>query len=274
MFKKLFTKKRSRIFNLYRVFRALFISQYALMVEYRAEIALWAISGTLPLIMLSLWSNSQAIYSFGYNPINLAHYFISAFVVRQFTAVWVMVSLEEDNLEGKISPYLLQPVPPIFRYLFSHISEQFSRLPLVLLMIFLLFLFKPNYFWLPNIGSLIISIGTIFIAFLLRFLIHWIFAMICFFTDKASSLERLLLIPYLFLSGMIAPLEAYPEQIKQFALLTPFPYILYLPSKMLSSQSFNQTINIEVLFIWIVVLSIVSVFTWRIGVKHYSAMGA
>ena len=44
----------------WRVARALLGSQYALMLEYRAEIALWALSGVLPLIMLGVWSGSGA----------------------------------------------------------------------------------------------------------------------------------------------------------------------------------------------------------------------
>ena len=46
-----------RIFGLNRrIIRVLLGSQYAHMLEYRAEIALWALSGVLPFIMLSVWS--------------------------------------------------------------------------------------------------------------------------------------------------------------------------------------------------------------------------
>ena len=50
-----------RIFGLNRrIIWALLGSQYAHMLEYRAEIALWALSGVLPFIMLSVWSGSDA----------------------------------------------------------------------------------------------------------------------------------------------------------------------------------------------------------------------
>ena len=50
-----------RIFGLNRrIIRVLLGSQYAHMLEYRAEIALWALSGVLPFIMLSVWSGSDA----------------------------------------------------------------------------------------------------------------------------------------------------------------------------------------------------------------------
>jgi ABC-2 type transport system permease protein len=44
----------------WRVARALFASQYALMLEYRAEIVLWALAGMVPFIMLAIWIESPA----------------------------------------------------------------------------------------------------------------------------------------------------------------------------------------------------------------------
>ena len=42
-----------------RIARVLLSTQYALMLEYRAEIALWSLSGVVPLLMLGLWSQSE-----------------------------------------------------------------------------------------------------------------------------------------------------------------------------------------------------------------------
>ena len=44
----------SRFHRACRLARVLLSSQYALMLEFRAEIVLWALSGVLPLIMLGL----------------------------------------------------------------------------------------------------------------------------------------------------------------------------------------------------------------------------
>ena len=111
-----------------------------------------------------------------------------------------MVSFEEDNLEGRLSPFLLQPISPFWRYYFSHIAEQITRIPIVILMLILFFLFSPSIFWLPRFSNVVLGLVAIFSAFTLRFLLHWIFAMLCFWNDRASAIERLILIPYLFLS--------------------------------------------------------------------------
>ena len=87
------------------------------LIANRVEIALRAVSGLLPLIMLAIWRESS---NFGeFNNISLTHYFISAFIVRQFTAVWVMVTFEEDYIQGKLSPFLLQPISPFWRYILN-----------------------------------------------------------------------------------------------------------------------------------------------------------
>ena len=117
------------------VARALLVSQYALMLEYRAEIVLWALSGVLPLIMLGVWSGSGAGAGAGLSPQQISRYFLSAFLVRQFTVVWLIHVFEEDALQGRLSPFLLQPLAPLWRYLAAHFSEQASRVPIVAVML-------------------------------------------------------------------------------------------------------------------------------------------
>ncbi|WP_320674539.1 multidrug ABC transporter permease [Prochlorococcus sp. MIT 1341] len=244
------------------------------MVEYRAEIVLWAVSGILPLIMLSIWSGSQALVIAGITTEEITRYFISAFVVRQFTAVWVMVTFEEDYVEGKLSPYLLQPLTPFWRYLSSHLAEQITRIPIVIIMLIFVFSLLPKAFFIPNLSDLALGILIIFIAFLVRFLLHWTFAMLCFWNERSAAFERVLLIPYIFLSGMVAPLDTFPEQIKSIVMLTPFPYFLYFPARILSGSNIDVFNVFLTLIVWGFILFLCSLIAWRRGIKHYSAMGA
>ncbi len=255
------------------VYKVLLFTQYALMLEYRAEIALWVISGLLPLIMLSIWSQSYIITSIGWNNRMLVQYFLSAFIVRQFTAVWVMITFEQDNLEGKLSPFLLQPLTPFWRYFSSHIAEQMTRIPFVIFILFVFYLINPGLHLDFGIYSIVLGLISIFFAFLLRFLIHWIFAMVCFWSDRASAIERLLLIPYTFLSGLVAPLDIYPTAIRKFAYHTPYPYLVDFPSKVISGQNINISSGFTSISIWLFSLIVISIMAWKIGVKHYSGMG-
>ena len=257
-----------------RVARALLGSQYALMLEYRAEIALWALSGLLPLLMLALWSQTPAGSVPGFGPQQLERYFLAVFVVRQFTIVWVVYSFEEDLLEGRLSPYLLQPLAPAWRYVAAHIAEQATRLPFVAAILLALALVRPSLLWLPSAGSLVLVVLTTLLAFGLRFLLHHAIACLCFWSERAAALDRLLLIPYLFLSGMVAPLEAFPEPLRQVALATPFPWTLALPAELLAGRRPPLGHGLAVMAAWALGLWLLNRVLWRAGLRRYTAMGA
>ena len=181
-------------------FSTLFKTQYANMLEYRAEIALWAISGVIPFFMLNIWTNNGLNESINISNVMLSRYFLSAFFVRQFSVVWVVFTFEEDALLGRVSPYIIQPLHPFLRYFAQHIAEQITRFPFALFIAIFFFIFNPQSLWMPSFLTIIISLVSIFFSFLIQFLMQSIIASFCFWTEKASSIEKLLFIPTLFLS--------------------------------------------------------------------------
>ena len=128
---------KRKIFTLLKV-------QYSNMLEYRVEIALWAISGIIPFFMLNIWTNNNLNESINISDVMLSRYFLCAFFVRQFSVVWVVFSFEEDSLMGKVSPYLIQPLNPFFRYFAQHLAEQITRFPFALIIAFFFFIFNPE----------------------------------------------------------------------------------------------------------------------------------
>ena len=122
------------------------------MLEYRVEIALWAISGIIPFFMLNIWTNNNLNEAINFSNESLSRYFLSAFFVRQFSVVWVVFTFEEDALLGKVSPYLIQPLNPFFRYFAQHIAEQVTRLPFAIIIAFIFFLVNPESLWIPSMS--------------------------------------------------------------------------------------------------------------------------
>lgn len=257
-----------------RIARALLSSQYATMLEYRAEIALWALSGVLPLIMLGVWQGSGSASAAGLSPRALSHYFVAAFVVRQFTVVWLIHVFEEDVVQGKLSPQLLQPLHPLWRYAAAHGAEQATRVPFVALMLVAVALVDRSLLWLPSLPQLLLGLLAILAAFVLRFLLQTIVTMLCFWSERAAALDRLLLIPYLFLSGLVAPLQTYPAAIRQLAEWTPFPLMVAFPAQLLAGEPVDLTAGFGAMTLWCAVLLPISLLLWRAGVRRYSAMGA
>ena len=183
---------------------------YAHMLEYRAELFLWALSSSLPIILMGVWMEAATGGNFELEPIDFARYFIAVFLVRQFTVVWVIWEFEKEVLEGKLSFALLQPIDPVWRHVAMHLSERFARLPIIPFLVGFFFLLYPEAIWLPSIPNVLLFILATAIAFILRFLLQYTLAMFAFWTERAAALEQISFLFYLFLSGYIAPLEVFP----------------------------------------------------------------
>lgn len=270
-----------------RLARTLWVVQFAYMAEYRAEIALWALSGVLPFIMLGVWSAAGAGdaaggggLQLGLSAAELGRYFLCAFVARQFSVVWVVWQFEEDAIEGRLSPYLLQPLHPLWRYVAAHLAEQATRLPFVLLIASLFFLLQPQAFAWPGAARVLLGVLAVGLAFAIHFLLQSLIATLCFWSERASALERLLYVPYVFLSGLVAPLQAFPPELQRFSLFTPFPYLIGFPAQLLAGLPmgpegpFGLASGFAAMVLWLLLLLPALALLWRAGVRRYSAMGA
>lgn len=247
---------------------------YAYMVEYRAELILWVLSGSLPLILMGVWIEAAQGGQFGLKPVDFARYFISAFIARQLTVVWVVWEFEREVVEGRLSPRLLQPIDPVWHHVASHLSERLARLPFTLLLIALFFVLYPQAFWVPSLSQLLLFVLAIALAFVLRFLIQYTFALFAFWTERASAVEQFWMLFFLFLSGLIAPLDVFPPLVRQLALWTPFPYLVYFPAALLVGLPVNTGQGLLLILGWAALFFGLNRWLWRRGLKQYSGMGA
>jgi ABC-2 type transport system permease protein len=260
--------------QLIRVFTSLLTTYYAYMVEYRAELVLWALSGSLPFILMGVWTQAAAKADFGLSSLEFARYFLAIYLVRQLTVVWVIWDFEREIVDGKLSFRLLQPLDPVWHHAMSHIGERFARLPFILILVSLFFCLYPDAFWLPSLNNLGLFTIASACSFALLFLIQYTLAMFAFWTEKASSIQEVWFLVYLFLSGAIAPLEIFPPAIRTIALWTPFPYILNFPASLLVGLKVDAVHNFGVMLLWGVFFTIVNRWLWRKGLRRYSGMGA
>ncbi|PSO49665.1 MAG: multidrug ABC transporter permease [Cyanobacteria bacterium SW_9_44_58] len=247
---------------------------YAYMLEYRAELYFWVLANSLPIILMGVWVQAGQKGNFELSPIEFIRYFLGVFIVRQFTVVWVIWEFEREVVEGQLSFRLLQPIDPVWHHVAAHVSERLARLPFALGLIVLCFVIYPDALWYPSIWQILGFTAWCAIAFALRFLMQYTWALFSFWTERANALEQFSLLFYLFLSGLIAPLEVFPPALKQIALLTPFPYMVHFPAAFLMGLPVNFVQGIIVILIWGTVFFIFNRWLWRRGLKEYSGMGA
>ncbi len=257
-----------------RITRTLLSVYYAYMLEYRAELLLWVLSGSLPLILMGAWVQASQDGRFGLSPTDFIRYFIAVFFVRQFTVVWVIWEFEREVVEGKLSFRLLQPLDPGWHHLASHFAERFARLPFALLLVGLFFWLYPQAIWLPSLSNLLLCLLTLLLAFILRFITQYAFSMFAFWLERAYAIEQFWFLFYLFLSGLVAPLEVFPPAVRELVSWTPFPYMIHFPASILIGLPVNVGRGILIMLDWIIIFWFLNRWLWRKGLKQYSGMGA
>ncbi len=244
------------------------------MLEYRAEIFLWVLSGSLPIILMGVWIEAAQSGKFGLDAVDFARYFFAVFQVRQFTNIWVIWDFEREVVEGKLSFHLLQPLDPAWHHVARHIAEKMTRFPLAVFLTILFFWLYPQAFWIPRLVNILLFIVAIALAFMLQFLIQYTFSMFAFWTERASAIQQFWFLFYIFLSGVVAPLNVFPPAVREIVLWTPFPYTAYFPAALLVGFPVDIVRGGLTIAAWSIIFFLANRWLWRRGLQHYSGMGA
>src|SRR5262249_40297690 len=87
-----------------RALPTLFRIGFAEMVAFRAEMLVWVLATTMPLIMLALWSTVARDAPVGrFDQQDFVAYFLATFIVRQLTGAWVAWQLSFEVRTGTLA---------------------------------------------------------------------------------------------------------------------------------------------------------------------------
>jgi ABC-2 type transport system permease protein len=265
-----------------RRLRIMFGVHFAEMAQYRAEIALWAIATTLPLIMMGVWAEAGESGKFDFTRVEVFRYFISVFLIRQFTVIWAIHHFEWLVVSGRLSPMLLHPVDPCLRIILMHLGEQVTRLPFAMAIVGLFLWLYPETLsggaeggaWWPGWWNILLALVACYTAFLLRYFMQYVLCMAAFWYERVAAMDAIIYLPYMFLSGLVFPFEALPETVRTVLLWTPFPYMVWFPAAMLVHGEAPLVRGFTIMIAWTLVFFALYRWLWKKGLKHYSAMGA
>ncbi len=253
--------------------RAFLEVYYAYMLVYRSELLLWALAMSLPFISMGAWIKAADTGAFPLAPVEFGRYFLVVYLVRQLTVVWVVWEFEYDIVQGRLSPRLLQPADPVWHYVGGHVAERAARLPFTVVIVAFFFMLYPEAWFVPSWTETVACLALSLLAWVLRFVLQYAFAMAAFWTEKASSIEGLWQIGFLFLSGVVAPLAVFPEAVREVVLYTPFPYLIDVPVRALLGAPITLR-DVLIPGAWLLVALVAQRLAWRAGLARYSSMGA
>lgn len=264
---------------LLRKVRVLFATRFAEMTEYRAEVIIWMLSGTLSLVMMLVWMAQAAAAPGGqiqgYSPSEFATYFLGIWAVGQLLVVWVAWELDQEVRQGTLSPKLLRPLDPFWLHYAAHVAERVVRFPAMLALI-ALFTWLAGARFSTDPRAYLAAFGLVALGFSARFLWEYCLGLLAFWTESSTSFQEVVWLVYAALGGMFAPLDFYPEWVQRVAVWTPFPYMLGLPAQLLAGKATLAQAGhgALVLTAWVIVFWGLRLAVWRAGLRRYGAVGA
>ncbi len=256
---------------------AMFRVSLADTVAYRAELAIWVLTATLPLVMLALWETIAAGAPIaGMTKIEVSRYFAAALIVRQLTGAWIVWEMNFEIRNGSLSAKLLKPLHPIWVWAVWTVSAMPFRMIVLTPLIALLAWARPELLTLPAAPDLALFAVSVTLALALAFLVQTAFGSLAFFMDRSIGMFSLWFGLWSFLSGYIAPTAFFPSWAQNILYYLPFRATLSIPVEILSGRLHGglawQEIGIQC--VWVCVFGIIARTLWNTGVARYEAFGS
>lgn len=249
---------------------------FAEAVAYRAEMVVWMLTTTMPLVSLALWSAVAEAAPVGrFTQRGFAAYFLSTLVVRQFTGSWLVWELNMEIRSGALSRRLLKPIHPLIAYS----AENLAALPLRALIsapiaVFALIAIHPGS--LPRTPStLAIFAASMLGAWLINFLTMALIGTLAFFLESSTSIFEIWLVAFMLLSGYLVPLELFPAGLRAVANALPFRYTVDFPVELLTGTTTEAAAIRALAAQWAYVAgtAAATLLAWRAGIRRFAAYG-
>mgnify|MGYP001054815035 CR=1 FL=1 len=248
---------------------------------YRFNFIIWRIRVIIGfLIPFFLWLTvTKQVKNFaGYEEKTIISYFFFTHLLSYFILGTRTVDITGQIQNGEIINLLLKPISFFRYYFFRDLADKILNFSLSFLEINLFFFFfslpSPSFnlqfFWLFLFFLLIGLFLSFFLNLLLSFLGFW--------STEVWAPRFIFYVLISILSGSLFPLDLLPKKIFSLILLTPFPYLFFLPVKIISSpETLINKIDLNFLFFmassWLIVLFFSSKFFWQKGLKSFSFWG-
>jgi len=259
-----------------RAFPTLVRVGFAESVAYRAEMLVWMLTMTMPLVSLALWSAIAAAQPIGrYGPREFVGYFLATLVVRQVTGSWVVWQLNQEIRTGVLSRRLLKPIHPLIAYS----AENLGALPLRALLaapIGFIAVLAGGVAPAPRDPStMALWLASLVGAWLIHFLTMTLIGTLAFHIESSTSAFEIWQMAFMLLSGYLLPLELFPPWVRSLTDVLPFRYMVAFPVETILGFLDRSTVLVELGIQWlfVVVMGACSLLAWRAGMRRFSAYG-
>ena len=226
------------------------------------------------LLNLLLWNNLIANNPVKYSFPQMVQYIIVSNPIMLFTQVDLHSRMQRDIKTYRLGHKLLHPVGYARDLLLNCISASIIRFIVIYLPLFIAVrLFVGDW------GKALLLPGAISlsIAFALNSLLSFIIGASSFWFTEIWGISALRTLLSGLFAGTLFPLDILSAETQRALMISPFPYMAYVPAKLITGSGFSASdfvLALPVAGIWLAVLTAAAIFMWRMGVKRYTSTEA
>jgi ABC-2 type transport system permease protein len=245
-------------------------------IAYRAEMVIWMLATTMPLVMLALWTSVAREAPVGrFGEKQFVAYFLATFIVRQLTGAWAFYEMNFEIRNGTLAMRLLRPVHPLLAY----VAEGIAAMPLRLLasmpiaVVAFVFLAQGG---LTHDGVLwAVWIVSILLGWAITMLVNLLVGCTAFFTESSFKLMDVWLVFYFVFSGYIIPIDLFPPLLRGVVDWLPFRYQIGFPVEVMTGAHTrgDALVLLGRQAAWVLAFAAVTAISWRRGVREFAAYG-
>ncbi|QSQ13302.1 ABC transporter permease [Myxococcus landrumensis] len=250
---------------------------FAESVAYRAEMFVWVLSTTMPLVNMVLWMAVAKHSPVGqYGQADFVSYFLATFAVRQLTSAWAAWIINWEVKQGTLAMRLLRPISPLWAYMFDNIAGFPLRLvvavPVVVLSVVLVGADKavPQHAWQWGLFLLAVLGG-----WAITFLANVAMGALSLFTDSSQKTMEVWMVLFFVCSGYMYPVELLPDGLRAVINWLPFRYQMGLPVELMTGAHDLPTALglLARQWAWVLGMGTLALGIWKYGVRRFAAFG-
>jgi viologen exporter family transport system permease protein len=245
-------------------------------VAYRAEMLVWVLATTMPLVMLALWSTVAREAPMGrYGEPQFVAYFLATFIVRQITGSWVYYEMNFDVRNGTLAMRLLRPVHPLVAYAAAGLGGMPLRFAVSLPIAVIAMGVVGSRGVTHDLFLWIVWTASLLGAWLITLFVNLAVGCASFFVESSLKLMDAWLVSYFVLSGYMIPIDLFPPALRATIQWLPFRFQLGLPVEVMTGAHGRSEalVLLGVQWAWVAAALAVTALMWRAGVRRFAAYG-
>ena len=234
------------------------------------------VSGVLFFVILwaALFKTKAEISGFTFSA--MVTYYILVKIIDQIYSYEPSRLINEDIINGDLSNYLTKPVKYFFYRLFFSIGRRFARVLTSFTLIFLAFIFLPQWVvFPPNFESLLFFIISAIFSWILLYELAFIVGTISFWTSGNDGLRTAFDQLIGLLGGIWVPLSLFPKQMADILNVLPFRYLYFQLVQIYQGKIIGDDLYFSVMIqvLWVAIFSLLCGYLWNRGLKKYESYG-